>query len=258
MEFSQEYQAALRVASIFIEFLLLILGLYIIFFKSYASEKGKNAATKEDVAEITQRVEVIKSTFIAETEKLKGELLVQSQMKIVFHNDKRKAILNLYESFHMWYNQISDAFNNYTSFNSLVTGYFDEFKIPRFSGYNDFLIASAKFQFYNDNEDINKSILELRTETLQYSNTVSKFFTIYQNSLLNTKKLKDELEFIKKDPLTSLTQKQELGDSILKETVWLMNTHENIQKSLNSRLERINYLEKLVRTKCMQLIIQIE
>ena len=39
-----------------------------LFVKSYCTEKGKNLATKEDIGEITQIVESIKSSLAKETE----------------------------------------------------------------------------------------------------------------------------------------------------------------------------------------------
>jgi len=41
---------------------------------SYVNEKGKNLATKEDVEEITQKVEAVRSQFQARTEILKSQL----------------------------------------------------------------------------------------------------------------------------------------------------------------------------------------
>ncbi|MCY7362525.1 MAG: hypothetical protein LH629_10750 [Ignavibacteria bacterium] len=43
--------------------IIVLLQLLIIFLKSYSSEKGKNLATKEDVAEITEKIESVKKEF---------------------------------------------------------------------------------------------------------------------------------------------------------------------------------------------------
>ena len=53
--------SVINTLSIILELLIIILGIYLIFFKNYLSQKGKNLATKEDIGEITKKVEDIKS-----------------------------------------------------------------------------------------------------------------------------------------------------------------------------------------------------
>lgn len=43
--------------------ILILIGLYQAFFKSYFTEKGKRLAVKEDIEEITEKIERIKSEF---------------------------------------------------------------------------------------------------------------------------------------------------------------------------------------------------
>jgi len=47
---------------------------------AYASEKGKNTASKEDLAHLTAIVEEVKSLHIAETERIKAGLLREGQV----------------------------------------------------------------------------------------------------------------------------------------------------------------------------------
>ena len=44
-----------------LQIILILIGLYLALVKSYFQEKGKNIATKEDIEEITQKVEKIKN-----------------------------------------------------------------------------------------------------------------------------------------------------------------------------------------------------
>ena len=57
---------------------LVLLGLLTLFFRhylvTYVAEKGKNKATKEDIEEITKRVEGVRGQFLAENEKLRAQL----------------------------------------------------------------------------------------------------------------------------------------------------------------------------------------
>src|SRR5581483_12277242 len=62
---------------------LLVVGVVILlwrsFFPAYMSEKGKNLATKEDVADITQKVEEVKSFYASQLQDLqhKNDLLLE-------------------------------------------------------------------------------------------------------------------------------------------------------------------------------------
>jgi len=90
------------VINIVLDILILISGLYLIFFKSYFKEKGKNLATFEDIEVITKKVENVKEDFNIKLEGLKSELQknniayqinLSELIKIRF-----KRIDNLYEN----------------------------------------------------------------------------------------------------------------------------------------------------------------
>lgn len=53
---------------------LLAVGLMARMFKGYASEKGKNLATKEDIAAITHEIEGVRSQYSADLERLRTDL----------------------------------------------------------------------------------------------------------------------------------------------------------------------------------------
>jgi|GEM_PF-968915 len=60
---------------------LLVAGLLLRgFLPSYVSEKGKNTASKEDIAHITELVESVKALHISEIEHLKATLLADGQV----------------------------------------------------------------------------------------------------------------------------------------------------------------------------------
>lgn len=80
---------------IYLQITLAILNLalifYIAFFKSYITEKGKNYATKEDVEEITKKIETVKNE-VSFSNNQKSEWL-----------DKNKAtLLNYFDSYVYW------------------------------------------------------------------------------------------------------------------------------------------------------------
>lgn len=62
---------------------------------SYSSEKGKNLATKEDIEEITRKVEGTKNEYVAEIEKLKAELALFSRKNNILFDEKIRVFKRL-------------------------------------------------------------------------------------------------------------------------------------------------------------------
>jgi hypothetical protein len=91
---------------------LLALGfiIYLTFFKSYFQEKGKRLAIKDDIDEITSRVEKIKTEFSQETERLKYELDFFTQNKFSLAAEEREAILGFHDSFSIWLHTIINPY----------------------------------------------------------------------------------------------------------------------------------------------------
>ncbi len=56
------------------------LGFFGKYLNSYSTEKGKNAASKEDIAQVTKLVEVVKHDYKVEIERLKSELQSESHV----------------------------------------------------------------------------------------------------------------------------------------------------------------------------------
>ncbi|MCO6413244.1 MAG: hypothetical protein J5I92_10905 [Thiogranum sp.] len=77
--------------------LLGIGGLFLIrkYLFSYSSEKGKNLATKEDIEEITRKVEEIKTEYLGEIERLKVELSVLSRKHDILLDEKVRVFKKL-------------------------------------------------------------------------------------------------------------------------------------------------------------------
>lgn len=63
------------------------------YFFSYSSEKGKNLATKEDIEEITRKIESVKSVYSVDLEKIKALLSESSHQKNAVWLIKRDACL---------------------------------------------------------------------------------------------------------------------------------------------------------------------
>jgi uncharacterized membrane protein YgaE (UPF0421/DUF939 family) len=69
----------------------LALIFYIAFFKSYINEKGKNYATKEDVEEITKKIETVKN-----------EVSFSNSQKSEWLDKNKVTLLNYFDSYVHW------------------------------------------------------------------------------------------------------------------------------------------------------------
>lgn len=62
---------------------------------SYSSEKGKNLATKEDIGEITRKVEEVKTGYVVEIERLKVDLSLLSRKNNILLDEKIRVFKKL-------------------------------------------------------------------------------------------------------------------------------------------------------------------
>jgi hypothetical protein len=78
--------------------ILLGLGCIFLFRKylfSYSSEKGKNLATKEDIGDITRKVEEVKTEYVTEVERLKVDLSLLSRKNDILLDEKIRVFKKL-------------------------------------------------------------------------------------------------------------------------------------------------------------------
>lgn len=69
------YELIVRVA---LDLVIISIGLYLVFWKGYLNEKGKNYATKEDIGEITKEIEIVKNEIIYTVQR-KSEFIRESK-----------------------------------------------------------------------------------------------------------------------------------------------------------------------------------
>lgn len=84
------------VIQLILEALILLLLSYLTFLKSYFQEKGKNLATKEDIEEITSKIESIRSgiQFSLET-------------KLSWRAEEHNALVDYYSKYGAWLSGIT-------------------------------------------------------------------------------------------------------------------------------------------------------
>lgn len=143
----------------------LVLFLLVQFVFSYFKEKGKNLATKEDVAKITQEIEAVKQVFINESIKLKADLDLLTNFKFSFVGEEKKALLKFNKHYSIWFTTISiepvKAAYNYDNagINELVK------RIDL--SFNKFTTAQFKLQFLIEDPEIKELSVRLVIEGME-------------------------------------------------------------------------------------------
>lgn len=173
---------------IILEILLIIIGLYLAFFKSYFQEKGKNLATLEDIGTITQNVESIKTEFIRETERLKLDIQYTNQIKYTIKTEEMKSLFDFYEKYYLWLNVLLDFY----------FGNFDENNKEQLKNsetiindsYFKFLLSEAKAELLIDNEGLFKHCKEMKLKTLEFQNYVLSSIGQFNMLMLDFESLK--------------------------------------------------------------------
>lgn len=69
------------------DIIILFLGIYIAFSKSYFSEKGKNLATKEDIGLITKEIETVKNEISFSVQRKNEFLKEKKGIALAFNDD---------------------------------------------------------------------------------------------------------------------------------------------------------------------------
>ncbi len=67
------------------------------FLLSYLKEKGRNLARKEDIEEITKKIESVKAQYTESIEKLKADLSIRNEQQLRIIEKRNGSLLKLYE-----------------------------------------------------------------------------------------------------------------------------------------------------------------
>lgn len=88
---------------------LLLIG-FLWRYKSYLEQTGKELATKENIKEITHKVEEVKTEFIKDIEFLKASLQLQTNTRTELLELERQSIIELNEKYFLWQDMVTDQF----------------------------------------------------------------------------------------------------------------------------------------------------
>lgn len=143
------------------EIVLIILVLFLIFGKSFFSEKGKNLATKKDIKEITEKIESVKLEFNRKQSIDKYELELNQRL----------------------YNALNDFYNTLMDINRLSS-----------IGQN----VDAKWKEFEINErDLEKLIRNHNTTYFEKYRDLGTDFELHINNFNQAKTVKNQTEALK-------------------------------------------------------------
>ena len=221
--------------------ILTLLGFIILYFlsrnllPSYFNEKGKNLATKEDVSEITKLVEGVKHSFTTETEKLRANLSILTNVKIGLFSEERNAIIDINEKYFKWLNILLDtSFGEIDAYNNLEI---EKYQQLIRNSYIDFLNSETRFNLFVENQPLVELTSRMKLATLKQLNGLAstslmrlKHNNLDIEALKNTTPFEEQRE--KRIALLQEREKihRELGDSVVKEYKKIINLNMEFQR----------------------------
>ncbi len=146
--------SAIDAVQLAIEVTLLAL-LWFMFLKSYFGEKGKNLATKEDVAEITSLVESVKS-----------QLQFFLQAKLSLRAEEHQALVDYFSKYSAWLSAITNF--SIAGIHRDNTFQLSEIRSQLDAHKRDVELAAGKMQLFVENEHIRSRHGTLMIETLKF------------------------------------------------------------------------------------------
>lgn len=161
---------------VILDIVLIFIGFYLIFFKNYFSEKGRNLATKEDIGTITQEIETIKN-----------EVGIHSQMKLQYYLDKKKAAIDFLNSISIWLDYAMRPINVLCNNNTdkvIIANLCEDLKIKAANTTRDYWTL---FIYFDDNRITNVA------EELY--NKCIELYNLTNNMLIDLERKAVEFEF---------------------------------------------------------------
>jgi hypothetical protein len=233
-----------------IELTIIIVGLILFFMiknflPSYLNEKGKNLATKEDVDEITKRVEKIKSEFVKDIEHIKADLSYINQSKFSIKAAERDALIDVNNKYSEWLNYLMNvSFTDITPNNySKLNDYFQDIKEKKLK----FDIAKDNLHLFLHDQDLmnKKGLCVGETITLEYiiKKTIVNFVEHYHARNLYFEGLAN-LPESKKPNAEFIQQQIDMSQKQINEIFDKMNTEKSNQFAI-VHTSRVRFVKAL-------------
>ncbi|WP_420572076.1 hypothetical protein [Kordia sp.] len=169
---------------IILEFLIVLIGFYIIFFKSYFKKKGENLATKQDIANITKEIE-----------KVKNEFSFQNQKKADHFFEIKESLLSFYDNYFVW---VYDSMK----FSDIILTHHDNNTVLRESinnlkkAHRNVLKSYTKLFIYLKDDAFKLKITEIYGQAIESHNSIIKLLITLEDISMIHNQLKDKIKFV--------------------------------------------------------------
>lgn len=227
---------------IIIEILILFTAVYLAFFKSYLTEKGRSAALKEDLHEITKEVESIKSEFTKEQEILKTDLQRILSNEVSYRTEERNALIYYHATINEWlYSILEFSFGNYnkTNIEALISVRNNISSYYAKSG-----IAKSKIELLVEDQDLISLSQKLYTAALTFHHwTDMEFLKLQQNSE-SQKSLTDQFLIIIKNFEQNKALAYEMAENEKKLKSEAKTLFDNYMANRNNEYFKVTPIEK--------------
>lgn len=184
-------------AELIIQLLILLTAVYLAFFKSYLTEKGKSDALKEDLQNLTREVETVKNEFVKDQEMMKTDLQRILTNEISYRNEEREAIINFHGIINQWLYSILDvSLSTYdkTNYTELLN-----IRNSNSSFYSKAGIAKSKITLLIEDENLSKAANDLYLSVMNFHYWADKTFLKYQHNCEKQKSLTERFIIIMKN-----------------------------------------------------------
>ncbi len=186
----------MEIFKIGVEIILIIIGVYLILFKSYIQEKGKNLATKDDIGKITEEIE-----------KVKNEFLFQGQKKSDLFFERKKNLIQFYDSFFLWVDsalKVSDIILGHHKNPHILREAMNNIKRTN----SDVLKFYSRLLVYLEDEEFLKTITSIYNETIIIHNSVFSFLITLEETSIRHLEIKDSMQNPISDKLTRIWENE--------------------------------------------------
>ncbi len=150
------------------------------YYPKYFEEKGKNLATKEDIAEITNLVEQVRYSFTKDTEKLKANLFLLTSLQVGLFSEEKNAIIDFNEKFFKWQQMLTDS--SLGGIDDRSKSELEKYKTMLQQSYIDFLNSETRFNLFVENNELTAFANKIKIETLKHLSVIIQHYIINLSS----------------------------------------------------------------------------
>jgi hypothetical protein len=172
----------LYLPTIIVAILLYLAGLWLKnYLPNYFNEKAKLLAQKEDIAEITEKIEKVKIEFTHDTEILKSGLQRLTNLEVSHRNEERNSIIEFYTAYNQWLYALLEI--NYGAYSRANIKDLIDKRIYIETFYGKTGIAQAKVKLLVKDDEIVSLSSKLWISILELKGWISKKLLMLQQNI---------------------------------------------------------------------------